>query len=531
MQFITFQFFIFFLGIFIVAILLKENKKHYSKFLLVVSLIFYLFFGVNFFVILILNICLNYLLISSLQSIGKKALYVSIILNIIFLAVFKYYNFGIDTFLQVLNFLKIPADIHVLRILIPVGISFYTFRNISHLVDCYRKELPVPTFIDYANYVAFFPQIMSGPIVRAKDFYTYLHEPKLFTYSQGRIITLILSGLLKKYVIASYLFNFASAPFASPTNYSSIDLLSSAFAYSIMIFVDFSGYSDFAIAISNLLGFHVNRNFLSPYSAIGLKDFWNRWHISLSAWLRDYVYIPLGGSRKGIRRKYINIILTMFISGLWHGAGLTFVVWGLLHGIGSVVSHLISDFLQKRSEQKDENPGLKIFGKYEVEQLPFEKAPSQTATGLFVGVDEDEFNTEIEALLEKIDRPPIGIKENPPNSIISVITKTIGWAVTFIYVTFAWIFFTSSSLTNALSFIGSIFVSPITEHKIFNIRLVIVILIVLIFNFIGNKSFRLSIGFFDKMPLFLRIPVVAILTYVILQLGPETMPPFIYFSF
>lgn len=531
MQFITSQFFLFFVGIFVIAILLKENKKYYRIFLLLVSLAFYLFFGVKFFAILLLNIFLNYLLLKTLERFGKKILVFSIILNVLFLAVFKYYNFGIDTFFQVLNQLKIPADMTVLRILIPVGISFYTFRNISHLVDCYRKELPVPSLIDYANYIAFFPQIMSGPIVRAKDFYTYLNEPYLFTYSQGRIITLILSGLLKKYVIASYLFNYASAPFASPANYSSLDLVMAAFAYSIMIFVDFSGYSDFAIAISNLLGFHVNRNFLSPYSSIGLKDFWNRWHISLSAWLRDYVYIPLGGSRKGTARKYLNIILTMFISGLWHGAGLTFIVWGLLHGIGSVVSHLIADKMNQRSEGKNDEVSLKIFDKYEVEQLPFETTPSQTATGLFVDVDEEEFNTEIEALLENIDSPPVETNENPKNQIISVLTKTVGWAVTFIYVTFTWIFFTSSSLTNALSFISSIFVSTIAEHKIFNIRLLIVIGVVLLFNFVGNKSFRLSIGFFDKIPLFIRIPVVAILTYIILQLGPETMPPFIYFSF
>ena len=271
--------------------------------------------------------------------------------------------------------------------------------------------------------------------------------------------------------------------------------------------------------------------FLSPYSSIGLKDFWNRWHISLSAWLRDYVYIPLGGSRKGTARKYLNIILTMFISGLWHGAGLTFIVWGLLHGIGSVVSHLIADKMNQRSEGKNDEVSLKIFDKYEVEQLPFETTPSQTATGLFVDVDEEEFNTEIEALLENIDSPPVETNENPKNQIISVLTKTVGWAVTFIYVTFTWIFFTSSSLTNALSFISSIFVSTIAEHKIFNIRLLIVIGVVLLFNFVGNKSFRLSIGFFDKIPLFIRIPVVAILTYIILQLGPETMPPFIYFSF
>nr|HQU85667.1 MBOAT family O-acyltransferase [Pyrinomonadaceae bacterium] len=504
MQFITIQFFIFFLAVFFIAILLKDEKKHYPKFLLFASLTFYLFFGIKFFVILILNICVNFFFLKSLSKFGKKILTFSIITNVLFLAAFKYYNFGIDSFLQLLNLLKIPADIQVLRILIPVGISFYTFRNISHLVDCHRKELPVPSFVDFANYVAFFPQIMSGPIVRAKDFYTYLHEPKLFTYSQGRIITLILSGLLKKYVVASYLFNFATNPFTSPTNYSTLDLISAAFAYSIMIFVDFSGYSDFAIAISNLLGFHVNRNFLSPYSAIGLKDFWNRWHISLSAWLRDYVYIPLGGSRKGKARKYLNIVITMFISGLWHGAGMTFVVWGLLHGIGSLVSHFITDSLQKRSEQKNDTKILEIFDKYEIEQLPFETEPSQTACGLFVGVDENEFDDEIDALLENFDAKPEINEENPTKSIVSIFAKTIGWAITFVYVTFTWIFFTSSSLANAFGFIGSIFVSQVSENKIFNFRLLFVCAIVLLFNFIGNKSFRFSIDFFDKIPLFAR---------------------------
>jgi len=531
MQFITLQFFIFFLGVFIIAILLKENKKYYRWFLLFVSLLFYLFFGINFFIILLLNVVCNYLLLKALDTFGKKTLTFSIILNVAFLAVFKYYNFGVDTLLQVLNQLNIPADFQVLRILIPVGISFYTFRNISHLVDCYRNELPVPSFVDYANYVAFFPQIMSGPIVRAKDFYAYLNEPNLFTYSQGRIITLILSGLVKKYVIASYLFNFVSGPFASPANYSSLDLIMAAFAYSIMIFVDFSGYSDFAIAISNLLGFHVHRNFLSPYSAIGLKDFWNRWHISLSAWLRDYLYIPLGGSRKGTARKYINIILTMFISGLWHGAGLTFVVWGLLHGIGSVISHWITDTLNRRSEAKKDAENLKIFDRYEIERYSFEPELSQSATGLFVDVDEDEFNNEIETLLENIETHPKIAEENPPKTFFSIAAKVFGWAITFVYVTFTWIFFNSTSIGNALSFISSMFVSPIVESKIFNFRLVIVILIVLLFNFAGSRAFRSSIGFFDRLPLPLRIPVAAVLTYIILQLGPETMPPFIYFSF
>ena len=529
MQFITIQFFIFFVGIFLISMLLKGNKKYYRVFCLLVSLAFYQFFGFKFFAILILNICLNFLLLKAVDRFGKKTLVFSVILNVLFLGAFKYYNFGIDTFFQVLNQLNIPADIQVLRILIPVGISFYSFRNISHLVDCYRKELPIPSFIDYANYVAFFPQIMSGPIVRAKEFYTSLNDPYLFKYSQGRIITLILSGLLKKYVIASYLFNFASAPFTSPSNYSSLDLIMAALAYSIMIFVDFSGYSDFAIAISNLLGFKVGNNFLNPYSAIGLKDFWNRWHISLSAWLKDYVYIPLGGSRKGTTRKYINIVITMFISGLWHGAGLNFIVWGLLHGIGSVVSHLIADIFNRSS--KVANATFKIANKSKVETASVE---SQSG-GIAFETDGELFDKEIDELLQKIDEKPVEgkteVEEKASDFIFPIVLNVVGWAVTFIYVTFAWIFFTSSSIGNALNFIGSIFVSSVVENKIFNFRLLFVIAVVLLFNFVGDKTFRFSIGFFDKMPLAVRLPVVAVLAYLILQLGPETVPPFIYFSF
>jgi alginate O-acetyltransferase complex protein AlgI len=501
MQFTTLQFFLFFLGVFLAAMLLKGNRKFYPMFLLLASASFYLFFGVNFTIILALNIVCNYFLLKAVDKLGKKALVISVVLNVAFLAAFKYYNFGIDSFLQVLNLLNMPADIQVLRILIPVGISFYTFRNISHLVDCYRKELPVPSFVDYANYVAFFPQIMSGPIVRAKEFYPYLHDPYRFEFSQGRIITLILSGLLKKYVIASYLYDFASSPFVTPANYSSLDLIISALAYTMMIFVDFSGYSDFAIAISNLLGFDVKPNFHSPYRSIGLKDFWNRWHISLSTWLKDYLYIPLGGSRKGTARKYINIILTMFISGLWHGAGLTFVVWGLLHGIGSVISHIIADFFNRSKK---------------IETPPFAAQSNQNFE-----IDDKE----IERLVENIE-PRAADK-----TIGSMLLNFVGWLVTFVYVSFAWIFFTAPSIGNALAFIGGMFVSTVAEHKFLNLRLLLVIAVVLLFNFIGDRAFRGSINLFDKMPLAVRVPVVAVVAYLILQLGPETVPPFIYFNF
>jgi alginate O-acetyltransferase complex protein AlgI len=541
MQFMTLQFFIFFVGVFLLAILFKESKKYYRIFLLVVSLSLYFFFGINFFLILVANILINYLLLRGIGKFGKKIFILSIIINILFLAGFKYYNFGIDSLLQSLDILNISANIQVLRILIPVGISFYTFRNISHLVDCYKKELPIPSLIDYANYVAFFPQIMSGPIVRAKDFYPFLHDPGVLGYSQGRIITLFLSGLIKKYVIASYLFDIVSGPFASPMNYSPTDLMFAAVAYSIMIYVDFSGYSDFAVAISNLLGFDVQPNFKSPYAAVGLKDFWNRWHISLSSWLKDYVYIPLGGNRS-IRigfwkintwyAKYFNILATMFLSGLWHGAGINFMVWGLLHGIGSMVTHLVNDIFAKKSNSAGEES--MVPDKYAADDKSVKSTLSHNSKRLVVDINEHNldgdpvsesgFDSDIANLRKDSSR-------NILNSMTFFVARIFGWTITFIYITFAWIFFASTTFQSAIDFIWAIFKSPTLVSKVFDLRALALIVIVLLFNLIGGKAFRLIIRFFDEIPLIIRIPFVAVVLYFILQLGPDTVPPFIYFNF
>jgi D-alanyl-lipoteichoic acid acyltransferase DltB (MBOAT superfamily) len=338
---------------------------------------------------------------------------------------------------------------------------------------------------------------MSGPITRAKEFYSYLNNPTLLSYSQGRIITLILSGLIKKYVIASYLFDFVSAPFATPTNYARTDLVLAAFAYSILLYVDFSGYSDFAIAISNLLGFNVEANFNKPYSSIGLKDFWNRWHISLSLWFKDYVYIPLGGSRKGKIRKYWNIMVTMFISGLWHGAGWNFIIWGILHGVGSVVSHIVSDFFGVKESSKVTH------------------SVSETSLHGQRMVNHDFHANEV----------PFYKKT------VLFIMKSIGWAITYIYITFAWIFFNSANLGNAVNFIVAMFSSNVVELKTYDIRVVGVIVIVLLTNFLGDKLFKNISKFFDSIPLVVRIPFITVIVYLILQLGPTTMPPFIYFNF
>lgn len=483
MQFPTVQFLLFFIVVFTLAVALKESRRAYKVFLLAVSLFFYTSFGKNFIFLLLANIIVNYLLIyatATSTTSKKKFMLLGVIVNVVFLGFFKYYNFFIDTLLQTLSSLQIPANIGVLDILVPVGISFFTFRNISHIVDIYRAKLPLPKFIDFANYVAFFPQIMSGPITRAKEFYLNLNNPSLLSYSQGRIIVMILSGLIKKFVIASYLYQFTAGTFATPENYSSIDLIISALAYSAMIFVDFSGYSDFAIAISNMLGFEVPENFNSPYRAIGLRDFWARWHISLSQWLKDYVYIPLGGNRKGTLRKFINLFLTMVISGLWHGAGLNYIIWGALHGIGTVVTHLIEGGI-KRIKAGEEQVVAEVQSKFTI--------------------------------------------------IIRYFIKFTAWLMTFTFVTFAWIFFTAKDLDTAVKYVSNIFTSSITNVYYLQWRLLAIILAVILFNFIGKKAFIFLVRFFNSIPLAARIIIVSLVVYVLLNLGPETMPPFIYFNF
>ena len=214
--------------------------------------------------------------------------------------------------------------------------SFFTFQSLSYTIDVYRRQLtPLNRFIDYAFYVSFFPQLVAGPIVRARDFIPQIRKP-LFVSSEmfGQGIFYIVCGLFKKAVISDYIsVNFVERIFDNPSLYSGIENLFGVYGYALQIYCDFSGYSDMAIGIALLLGFHFPMNFNSPYKACSITDFWHRWHISLSTWLRDYLYISLGGNRRGKIRTYVNLIITMLLGGLWHGASWNFVVWGALHGV------------------------------------------------------------------------------------------------------------------------------------------------------------------------------------------------------
>ena len=247
------------------------------------------------------------------------------------LAYFKYTNFALSTILPFLGESFEPLDIFL-----PAGISFFTFQSMSYIIDVYREKMkPSHNLLDFAFFVSFFPTLLAGPILRARDFLPQVRKPLVVTREMfGTGLWFILMGLFKKAVISDYIGeNFVNRIFDAPELYTGLENLLGVYGYAIKLYCDFSGYSDMAIGIALWLGFTIPANFRSPYKSESITDFWRRWHISLSSWLRDYLYISLGGNRKGKFRMYLNLFLTMLLGGLWHGASLNFVIWGALHGI------------------------------------------------------------------------------------------------------------------------------------------------------------------------------------------------------
>lgn len=292
------------------------------------------------------------------NSIRKKNAWVILALfyNVIWLVYFKYTYFFSElinnwfgTHLVVHDWLLFGINevsgshFDASHIILPVGISFYTFQIISYIIDLYRKDVePIKNVFDFGFYVSFFPQLVAGPIVRASSFVPQMYSGYKVHKDEASIaLFLILNGLLKKIVIADYIsVNFVDRVFDNPLSYSGLENLLAVYGYSIQIYCDFSGYTDIAIGLALWMGYRLPINFNSPYKAVSITEFWRRWHISLSTWLKDYLYIPLGGNRKGKVRTYINLALTMVIGGLWHGANLRFVIWGALHGIYLAVNKL-----------------------------------------------------------------------------------------------------------------------------------------------------------------------------------------------
>ena len=270
---------------------------------------------------------------------------IGVIIPIFILGIFKYYNFFVDSFCAVFGIQRLG----MLKILLPVGISFYTFQSLSYTIDVYRGKIaPERSFADVALYIAFFPQLVAGPIVKAGDFIPQLHEDRnisLKGLEEG--VQIFVFGLFKKLVIADNIALLVDAVYANPAEFHALTVVLAVAAYSMQIYCDFSGYSDMAVGCARVLGYELCRNFNLPYLSKNVTEFWKRWHISLSTWLQEYVYIPLGGNRKGTVRTYVNLMLTMLIGGLWHGAAWTFIIWGGLHGLALVVHKL---WMKQRKE-------------------------------------------------------------------------------------------------------------------------------------------------------------------------------------
>ena len=392
------------------------------------------------------------------------------------LAFFKYYEFlilGLESLASAAG-----LDTGILRhalpsmeILFPVGLSFYTFQGLSYAIDHYRcPEEPPRAFLDVLLFVSFFPTIMAGPIMRARQFLPQLGHRTWDSRDLQEGFALILSGLFKKVVIASYLSeHIVRDVFESPEFYSSWTILAAVYAYSIQIFCDFSGYSDMAIGVGRLMGFRLPENFRSPYLALNIQDFWRRWHITLSLWLRDYLYIPLGGSRRGNR--YLNLIITMALGGLWHGSNIRFLVWGVMHGVGLAVVHAFHE-LKKRF-------------------WPDGFTPSPALHWCGVGA---------------------------------------AWLLTFHFVSFLWVFFRAEDMERSLEILRRVFVFG-QPGEGFPLLVIPAVLIGLALQLFGARLFAAFVDAQERLPWAVQAVVLALVGGFILKMGPDGVMPFIYFQF
>lgn len=494
MNFVTLEFAVF-LGIVLAINQLLQNKPGtYKPFLLACNLIFYATAGFSFVPLLLLVAVLNWgtarLLASPLgvseedaskrekQVFLRRKLILSldIAFHILLLAFFKYYEMVLNSLETLAGFWGWRLGLPAADILFPVGLSFYTFQGLSYAIDTYRNasEPPRP-FLDVLLFVSFFPTIMAGPILRAHQFLPQL-AVRQYTDEQLREgFALILSGLFKKVVLASYLSeHIVRDVFESPEFYSSWTVLAAVYGYSIQIFCDFSGYSDMALGVGRLLGYTLPENFRSPYLAVNLQDFWRRWHITLSLWLRDYLYIPLGGSRKGNR--YLNLILTMALGGLWHGSAARFFLWGMLHGCGLALVHGYHE----------------LKGRY-------------WPAGISLG---DE---KVNALLHRVG----------PFS---------AWLLTFHFVSFLWVFFRAEDLERCWEiFRRVLFFGQPGEG--FAVLVIPAILAGLLIQILGKHLLTFFVAAQGRLPWLMQAIVLAVLGSTVLKMGPDGVMPFIYFQF
>ena len=511
MLFPTITFAVFFLVVFVGNWLLMPRPHLWKPFILLASFVFYGWWEWRFVLLLALSALANWLFAAAIARSGTAAgrkwlLAVAVAANLGVLGWFKYYGFFITSMVNVLEVFGLNADIALLRIVLPVGISFLTFRVLSYVIDVYRGKLRTASLIDFAVYVSFFPYIMAGPIARAGEVLPQLVSPRdPRRIDTARAFFLIFAGLAKKMLLADYLAtHIVNGVFTTPGQYTSLEVLFGIIGYSVQIYCDFSAYADIAIGISLLLGFQLPDNFNAPYTAVSVQDFWRRWHMTLSRWLRDYLYIPLGGNRKGRTRTYMNIMVTMLLGGLWHGAGWPFVFWGGLHGASQVVEHRRVDRRRQRA-QRLERRTTALNGEGTGDAGVVAEAGAGAAAG------------GSSAPLEYDRRPWYG-----------GVWPRLG---VFAFVTFAWVFFRSPTFGAALSVLGRLFQSWGGIGAAVTPPLLLVIALGIGIQYVPRSLYeRTEAGFSALNPVLQGVVLAA--GFVLLDvLGPSGPASFLYFRF
>ena len=456
----------------------NKNLKLQNFLIVAASYLFYGWWDWRFLSLILFSTLVDFMVGKKLRSEEnqlkrKVLLWTSVLVNLGFLGFFKYYNFFLDNFITAFSFFGQDIQANSLNIILPVGISFYTFQTLSYTIDVYKRKLePTKDFIAFSSFVSFFPQLVAGPIERATNLLPQFYTKRHFDYSKAVDgMRQILWGLFKKIVIADNCAQYANIIFNNSSEYSGSTLVLGAIFFTFQIYGDFSGYSDIAIGTSRLFGFNLKQNFAFPYFSRDIAEFWRSWHISLSTWFKDYLYIPLGGSRGGTWNKIRNVFIIFLVSGFWHGANWTFIIWGALNAL-----YFLPIFLTNNNRN---NLDIVAHNKY----LPC-------------------------------------IKE------FLLICLTFGLTV------FAWIFFRAENIGHAISYIKAIFSPSLFEHsEIFPSGLLLLILFFLFIEWI-NRNKQYGLEKFSKQKFkFLDVLLLYIVFWSIIIWNSSKKVEFIYFQF
>ena len=459
----------------------QKNLKLQNALIVLASYVFYGWWDWRFLSLIIFSTVVDYLVGQKLrtedqQSKRKVLLWTSIMVNLGFLGFFKYFNFFLENFVDAFSLFGMQINANSLNIILPLGISFYTFQTLSYTIDVYKKNLePTKDFIAFSAFVCFFPQLVAGPIERATNLLPQFYKKRTFEYHKAVDgMRQILWGLFKKVVIADNCAEFANQIFNNSIDYSGSTLVLGAIFFTFQIYCDFSGYSDIAIGTSRLFGIDLKQNFANPFFSRDIAEFWRRWHISLSTWFRDYLYIPLGGSRGGTCMKVRNTFTIFLVSGFWHGANWTFIIWGALNAI--------------------------YF-------LPL--------------------------LLTNNNRKNLGIVAE--GKLLPSYRELFAMLTTFTLTVFAWIFFRAENLNHAFSYIKEIFSETLFRIPYFkdgtnSIKIIILVIIFVIIEWLGRKNkFAIEkiLQNFNKYLRFFSYSIIIILIFLLYKDGTNT---FIYFQ-